>query len=68
VEASIKMQSYASKKPSPYKIGKIESELDESNKHSVRLAYINTIMFWIIKLIVVLTTAAAFLIKVLRTG
>lgn len=59
-----------SKKPIPYKIGKIESELDESNKHSVRLAYINTIMFWIVRLIIVLTsgTTAAFLLKVLATG
>ena len=59
-----------SKKPSPYKIGKIESELDESNKHSVRLAYINTIMYWIVRLIIVLTsgTTVAFLIKVLGTG
>ncbi len=58
------------KKPFNYKIGKNEIESDESNKHMIRLAYINTFMYWLHRIIIVLTsgTTAAFLIKVLERG
>lgn len=44
------------KKPSSYKIDKVQSEIDFTEKHSVRLAYINTIMYWLIRLLIVLTS------------
>jgi len=34
------------KKPSPYKLGRVEEEVDYTEKHSVRMYYFNHIMYW----------------------
>jgi hypothetical protein len=49
-----------------YIVGK-QIEADESNKDAVRLAYINTIMFWIWRILIVLTSGGVikFLMKLL---
>lgn len=41
-----------------YRVGK-QIEADESNKDAVRLAYINTVMFWIWRILIVLTSGGA---------
>ncbi len=53
------------KKPFRYKIGKIEIEADQSNKHAVRLANITTVMYWLVRILIVLTSGACltFLMK-----
>lgn len=52
------------KKPSPYKLGKVEGEIDYSEKHSICLAYINTVMHWIWR-ILALILASSGTIKIL---
>lgn len=43
-----------------YKIGKTEIEADAGDKHAVRLAYINTAMYWLIRLLpIVLASGGA---------
>jgi hypothetical protein len=58
MKASFKTHIMPIKKPFRYKVGKTEIECDENNKHGVRLAYINTIMYWLIRLIIALSSGA----------
>lgn len=40
------------KKPFRYKLGKTEIEADESNKHAIRWANINTVMYWVLRILI----------------
>jgi len=53
-----------------YKRGKMAMESNGDNKAANRLAHIDTIMYWLIRLIAVLTSGATitFLIKIFGTG
>jgi hypothetical protein len=50
-----------SKKHFRYRLGKIEIEADENNKHVICWANISTIMYWVIRL----ALTAAFIYKML---
>ena len=55
------------KKPSPYDLGKVKGEVDYSEKHSVRMYYFNHIIYYVYRILIVLTSGGAvkFLLKLL---
>ena len=40
-----------------YKKGRTEIDSDNDNKAAIRLAYLNTIMYWVLRILIVATTA-----------
>ncbi len=55
------------KKPSPYKLGRLEGEVDYTNIHSIIMYYFNHIMYWtwrILALVLGSIGAVKILIKV----
>lgn len=67
----VKIRPMSVKKYFRYKKGSTEIESDNANKGAVRLAYINTIMYWLVRIILILIgsgTTIKFLIKLINTG
>jgi hypothetical protein len=51
-----------------FKLGKTEIDANDTNKHAFRLAYFNTAMYWLVRILVVLVSSRAslkFLLKLL---
>lgn len=42
-----------------FKSGKTEIEADDTNKHAVRLAYFNTAMYWLVRILLILVSGGA---------
>jgi hypothetical protein len=40
-----------------FKSGKMEIEADDTSKHAVRLAYFNTTMYWLVRILLILVSS-----------
>jgi hypothetical protein len=56
VEATIKAPTMPSRNYFHYKKGRTEIDSDSDNKAAIRLAYLNTIMYWFLRILIAAMT------------